>query len=276
MNTSAMRRVLLCAVLLWSVALRAQNTSVEVPSAVPPIVTSAAHNQPLALEAGKYKGVRILTVGSMFRKVSLLQDFTAEVLALMPGDVIIAMDGQRTDGAEKLNAIFNARTTGLNVNVEFVRNGALHYVSGPVIRSAGLLKGNVPRWGATMEPAEVELTTETLHQPLKRWVMAVKIASIRDNTAAATAGLQKDDLLLNVNGRHTGQVRRSDILIPRFPVGTPLRFSVLRDGKPLTLSAPLTIVRHGLTKSPDFGFSGESQMVELPAESDFDLREDMA
>ncbi len=276
MNTCAMRRVLWCAAFLWSFALRAQTTSVEIPPAGAPMVASVARSQPLPLDAGTYRCVRILTAGSTFRKVSLMQDYTAEALALMPGDVIIAMDGQRTDSVEKLNAIFSARTTGLNVSVEFVRDEALHYATGPVIRSAGLLKGNVPRWGASMEPAEVELTAETLHQPVKRWVTAVKIASVRDNTAAATAGLQKDDLLLNINGRNTGLVRRSDILIPRFPVGTPLRFSVLRDGKPLNLSAPLTIVKHGLTKSPDFGFSGDSQMVELPAQSDFDPPEEMA
>ena len=273
MNTCAVRCVLWCAVFLWSVALRGQTTSVERPPALPPIGASAARSQPLALDPGKYKGVRILAVGSMLGKVSLLQNYTAEALALKPGDVILAMDGQRTDSVETLNAIFNARTTGLNVDVEFVRNGALHYATGPVIRTAGLLKGNVPRWGASMEPTEVELTTETLHQPRARWVMATRIVSIRDNTAAAAAGLQKDDFLLNINGRSSTQVRRGDILIPQFPVGATLRFRVLRDGKPHTLSAPLTVVRHGLTKSPDFGFSGDSQMVELPAQSDLDLPE---
>jgi len=276
MNTCAMRRILWSAVFLCSVALRAQTTPVEMPPAVPPSVASVAHNQPVTRDAGKYRGVRLVAAGSTFRKVSLLQEYTAEALDLRAGDVILAMDGQRTDSEEKLNAIFNARTTGLNVDVEFVRGGALYYATGPVIRSAGLLKGNVPRWGASMEPVEVELTPEMLHQPLKRLVMAVKIASIRDNTAAATAGLQKDDLLLNINGRNAGRVRRSDILIPRFPVGAPLHFSVLRDGKILILSAPLTIVRHGLTKSPDFGFSGDSQMVELPAQSDFDMPEEIA
>lgn len=216
------------------------------------------HPETVYVPLGKVPAARVTSVSS------ILQHYTAADLEMKTGDLIFAIDGQPIDSAEKFTQAFAQKTGDVDVRIDFVRDGVVHQSVGPTFRfTRGIFKSDKPKWGAGLETTTVDFAPSLLQKPVVRHITVLHLRSVKTNTAAGNAGLQKGDLLLRINGRTMGRVDAGDIILPLFPEGTPLTFVYLRDGKMNTGKAPLTLVKTGFTKSLLFGFYGESHMSQL-------------
>jgi hypothetical protein len=88
------------------------------------------------------------------------------------------------------------------------------------------------------------------------------VDAVAPDSPAADAGLRPDDLLHKVNDQLLVNQQQLAVLVRTFRAGDAVRLAVLRDGKPVDLSAklaerdlpPLESLRFG---SPDFPFPGD-------------------
>lgn len=210
---------------------------------------------------GKAPAVRLMTVGGgMFQR-------TTGGLGMRPGDVIFAVDGAPVRSAADFDGIFGKKTNLRSmIRVDFVRDGVVHQVIGPVDVSTMTLWKVAPKWGGEYEEAVVEFGPELLEKPIVRTVNALEISSVKADTAAARAGMQAKDIMVLLNGHGIGQLKAGDTIVPLVPEGTPVKFVWLRNGVRMEGVGQVTKVRQGLAKTLQFGFAGKTRMVDVPGE----------
>ena len=92
-------------------------------------------------------------------------------------------------------------------------------------------------------------------------VMPVIVGAVESNTPAEEAGLQTDDRIVSINGEMVRNVQQSKALVEQFKAA-PIQLDIVRDGKPLTLTATVRKLNDG-TERLGFGF----KRPDLPLES---------
>ena len=92
-------------------------------------------------------------------------------------------------------------------------------------------------------------------------VMPVIVGAVESNTPAEEAGLQTDDRIVSINGEMVRNVQQSKALVEQFKAA-PIQLAIVRDGKPLTLTATVRKLNDG-TERLGFGF----KRPDLPLES---------
>lgn len=210
---------------------------------------------------GKVQAMRLTTVGGgLFHR-------TTGALGMKPGDVIFAVDGAPVRSTADFDSVFGKKTNLRSmIRVDFVRDGVVHQVIGPVDVSTMTMWKVAPKWGGEYEEATVEFGPELLQKPIVRTVNALEIASVKNESAAAKAGMQAKDVMVLLNGHGIGQLKVGDTIVPLVPEGTPVKFTWLRDGVRMEGVGEVTKVRQGLAKTLQFGFSGSTRMVDVPGE----------
>ena len=87
--------------------------------------------------------------------------------------------------------------------------------------------------GVTAQPLTPELAAGL---DLKRSEGAL-VSQVWDGSPAAAAGLQRGDVIVEMDGRKVNRTTDLSLLVAATPVGKEIALSVLRDGKPVSLTA---------------------------------------
>ena len=133
---------------------------------------------------------------------------------LKRGDVIQAVDGQAVDDPEGVGFRLGAKPLGGSAALEVLRNGkaqalqlSLSAAPEEPPRDAIRLKARSPLEGAlarNLSPAvREELSLNEAHE-------GVVIADVREDSLAASFGVQKGDVILSVNGQKIASTRDLD------------------------------------------------------------------
>jgi serine protease Do len=139
---------------------------------------------------------------------------------LQRGDVITEMDGQPISGPNDLRLKVGAMAPGTAVHLKVSRNGESRDVTLTLGEApAGKGTGNAALGGSpentAMRGVQVnELTADTRHQlGLSSDVKGVVVTSVSDNSPAADAGLQRGDVIEQVNRQPVKSVADYEHLI---------------------------------------------------------------
>lgn len=87
---------------------------------------------------------------------------------------------------------------------------------------------------------------------------AIEVGKVMPNTPGARAGLKEGDIILNVDGKSVGNVKSLQRMIRTAPLDKPMAFSILRDGKQMTLN--ITIEK----QPQDYGLARKTLEFQQP------------
>jgi pimeloyl-ACP methyl ester carboxylesterase len=115
----------------------------------------------------------------------------------------------------------------LSLVIALLAASALAQSDGPLPRK--------PFFGAGMQPPTAE-QREALRLPATGGFVVMQVLP---GTTAEAAGLKVNDVLLSIDGRTIDAPAAVNQTLSQLPTGRPIKIEIVRDGKPLTLSAPL-------------------------------------
>src|SRR5262245_27621586 len=127
------------------------------------------------------------------------------------------------------SAIFSR--TGGSVGIGFaVPVNLAKFVVPQLAESGQVVRG----WlGVTAQPLTAELAAG-LRLPRSEGAL---VSQVWEGSPAATAGLKRGDVIVEMDGRKIGRTTDLSLLVAATPVGKDVKVSVLRQGQPLTLTA---------------------------------------
>ena len=139
------------------------------------------------------------------------KDSPAAAAGVTRGDVIVAVEGQTVEDAESIGFRLGVKPIGGAAKLTVLRNGktlelSLKLTPAPETppRDALTIKGRSPFQGAevlNISPAVIEeMSVGNAHE-------GVVVAAVGENSAAAEVGVQKGDVVLDVNGRKIATTR---------------------------------------------------------------------
>ncbi len=168
--------------------------------------------------------------------VSVSPDSPAARAGLRSGDLIVGLDGQAVEDHESFGFRFATRPVGGQVAVGIVRSGREMRVSLPLETAPKpspkdflALKSRSPLQGATVARLSPALADELRVDPN---LEGVAVTDVENGSPAQVLGLQKGDVVLNVNGTKIDDVSTLD----RVSQGTQRtwRIQIGRGGRVLT------------------------------------------
>jgi serine protease Do len=131
---------------------------------------------------------------------------------LQRGDVITEIDGQPVEGANDLRLKVGTMTPGTTVHLKVNRNGEMRDVSfalgeAPAGKTAVSNAGGVPE-NSAMRGVQVDELSNDIRQQLglKSNVKGVVVTNVSDDSPAADAGLQRGDVIEQVNRQPVNSV----------------------------------------------------------------------
>jgi len=137
---------------------------------------------------------------------------------LQRGDVITELDGKPISGANDLRLKIGAMGPGTTVHLKLLRNGQPREVTltlgeSPTARSAANAGGQAQT--STMRGVQVDELTPDIRQQLglNSDVQGVVVAEVADNSPAADAGLQRGDVIEQINRQPVNSVPDYQLLI---------------------------------------------------------------
>jgi len=168
-------------------------------------------------------------------------DGPAEHAGIKQGDVILSLDGKPIDSSNALRNAIGRLAPGTKVSMEIARDGAKRTVTAtlaerPANAGASDDEDNAPaqtrrakpsgRYGLDVEP----LTPELAREMRTRTRSGVVIADVDPAGAAAEAGLQQYDVILEVNRTRVADGDALKAALDRTPAGKPALVLIERGG----------------------------------------------
>jgi S1-C subfamily serine protease len=189
-----------------------------------------------------YIGVHLVSQDQAVRISEILEDSPAEQAHIQIGDQIVAINDQEVDSPAEVVALMSTipphswvevRLTNADTDKLIVlQTSSLKELNSNICRHYGFL-------GVTLSESTVDLSS--LGNPLNidntvpELTQGIPISVVYPNTAAASAGLQSGDILLQVNGTPTIDREQTRNLIRNTSPQTPTTLTVLRDEQVITL-----------------------------------------
>ncbi len=143
--------------------------------------------------------------------VDVVEKGPAAAAGLKRGDVIAAIDGQAVDDAESVGFRLGVRPLGGSTKLKVLRNGQsldlpLKLASAPETppRDALTIKSRSPFEGAEVMNLSPAVTEELSLQGASEGVV---VAAVAEGSPAAQLGVQKGDVVVDVNGERIGTTR---------------------------------------------------------------------
>jgi len=137
---------------------------------------------------------------------------------LQRGDVITEMNGQSVTGPNELRLKVGTLSPGTTVHMKILRNGQPHEVTvtlgeSPSSKGLGNAAGNAE--GSAMHGVQVEDLTPDIRQQLNlnSNVRGVVVSSVAQGSAADDAGLQRGDVIEQINRRPVNSVSEYQTLV---------------------------------------------------------------
>ena len=131
---------------------------------------------------------------------------------LQRGDVITEIDGQPVQGANDLRLKVGTMTPGTTVHLKVNRNGEMRDLSfalgeAPAGKTAANNAGGTPE-NSSMRGVQVDELTNDIRQQLglKSDVKGVVVTNVSDDSPAADAGLQRGDVIEQINRQPVNSV----------------------------------------------------------------------
>ncbi|MBI1945765.1 MAG: trypsin-like peptidase domain-containing protein [Deltaproteobacteria bacterium] len=160
---------------------------------------------------------------------------------LKPGDVITRFNGKAVDDSSDLPLLAADAGVGATIALELVRDGERR--SAKVTLAAMPDDGSGARGAPSAPPDQAEQSTgklgikiDTLTDELRARlelpakVKGAVIVQLDEQGAAAEAGLQRGDVVTEVNGQKTGDAAALAKALDKIPSGKLIKLLVLRDG----------------------------------------------
>ena len=156
----------------------------------------------------------------------------ADDAGLIPGDVIVAVDGEGVDGSADLRQRIGLHRPGDEVEITYVRDGDR------LVTQVALADGGGPRLaerdrGTSDALAGVHLAPLDRHHPAWGDADGVVVSEIAPGSRAAQAGLEAGDVITAVNRQTVGSIRDIDRVLADAPNAVAL--TVWRDGRTLLI-----------------------------------------
>ncbi|SFD78369.1 Do family serine endopeptidase [Salipiger profundus] len=156
----------------------------------------------------------------------------ADDAGLIPGDVIVAVDGEGVDGSADLRQRIGLHRPGDEVEITYVRDGDR------LVTQVALADGGGPRLaerdrGTSDALAGVRLAPLDRHHPAWGDADGVVVSEIAPGSRAAQAGLEAGDVITAVNRQTVGSIRDIDRVLADAPNAVAL--TVWRDGRTLLI-----------------------------------------
>jgi len=131
------------------------------------------------------------------------------------GDVVLAMDGQSVNSANDLRLRIAQTAPGTTVHLKILRNGKEQEIAvklGELPGKAGQAAPGQPSAGSLMQGVQVQTLTPDIAQQLgiSSATKGVVVSEVDPDSAAAAAGLQRGDVIEQVNRQPVGNVREYD------------------------------------------------------------------
>ena len=149
---------------------------------------------------------------------SVVEGSPGDKAGLKRGDIVAELNGQPINGNNDLRLRIGAMTPGTVIHLKIIRNGKAQDVS-VTLGEAPAGKGGNAGGGAAenspMQGVQVEELTNDIRQQLSLGpdVEGVVVADVPEDSAAAEAGLQRGDVIQQVNRKPVNSVDDYDRLI---------------------------------------------------------------
>jgi predicted metalloprotease with PDZ domain len=161
---------------------------------------------------------------------SLVKGKGAEAAGLMPGDVVVQVDGKAVTGSATLRNALDGRKAGDQVTVVFVRNEKTLRTTLTLSSDRQPVVQKIER-----DPCKVFIGVYTSGTALDG--RGMRVQGVIDDTPAKIGGVQPGDVILAFNGvpvsNHQQLVGERDKNKP----GDAFRLTILRDDKEMTVKA---------------------------------------
>ncbi|MEA2212640.1 MAG: hypothetical protein QOF83_2588 [Solirubrobacteraceae bacterium] len=181
-----------------------------------------------SVTAGVISGLgRSLPVGARGGPRRLVENVIQTDAALNPGN----SGGALSDGAGRVVGI-NTAVAGVGVGLAVPINDATRAIISTLIRDGRVRRAQI---GAAVAPRP--LPPAAAERLGRRG--AVAILQVLEGSAAERAGLQRGDLLIDLDGEPVGDANTLQRLMVAERIGRQVRARVLRDGAPLTVELTL-------------------------------------
>jgi serine protease Do len=177
------------------------------------------------------------TTGALVSSVS--EDSPAMKAGLRPGDVIVEYDGRPVARAEDLPRAVAQTQVGREVAVTVIRDGQPHRLTArvaqleePAVRTGTTREGAKGRLGLSVAPLSPGLARELGLREEKGLV----VREVAPGSPAAAAGLQPNDVIVEVNRQPVGSVDELRATLDRGKKDAPVLFLVRRGDGTLYLA----------------------------------------
>ncbi len=155
----------------------------------------------------------------------------AEKGGVKTGDIIVAFDGKEVRSANDLPLIVAETPVGKSVDVGIIRNGKEEHLTVKVAEltekvAAAESTAPVQNFGMKVQNITPQLG-EQLGISEKSGVV---VTSVEQGSVAAEAGIQANDVIMEVNRKHIRNVAEFDAVMKKAPKGQPVLF-LLKRGK---------------------------------------------
>jgi membrane-associated protease RseP (regulator of RpoE activity) len=131
----------------------------------------------------------------------------ADLAGILPGDVILSVDGLETDHPDTLDAIALDTTTARNYRVELRRNTAVFTTILSVDPATQPRREPVELYRVDPVHLRAGFTTETLQTADGERVSGARIVRFDPQSPLPDSGLARDDIILAINGQRVGSAQ---------------------------------------------------------------------
>jgi len=171
------------------------------------------------MSSGPFLGVSFENVKEGAKILNVTKGSPAEKAGLQKDDIITQFDGNKVeDGENNLAALVNKTKVKDEVKIEYLRNGKKKKTKAEIeankefsfrgfTRTPGVSRGHMFRAPETPAfPPDNFWYNNTKRKKIGLKIQdtedgkGIKVIDVEDSTAAASAGIQKDDILLEING----------------------------------------------------------------------------
>lgn len=165
-------------------------------------------------------------------------DSPADTSGIRPGDIILRYAGKKIDQSSRLPSLVGETRVGERVEVQLLRDGREQTVTVTIGRledeetaAAPEQPGGQNSLGLALEPLDERQQSEL------GIAHGLVVLSVADGPAAR-AGVQPNDILMDLNNRPLETVADLQKAIAKAPEGRPLALRLLRGGQPMFLAIP--------------------------------------
>ncbi len=150
-------------------------------------------------------------------------DSPAAKAGLKNGDVIVGLDGKTVNDAGELQVEVGQRQPGTTIKLDVIRDGknttipvTLEAMGSRDKVSADSSTHEKPRWGLALQDLSPDVRQE-LHAPAE--VHGALVANVEPGSSAENAGLQRGDVVLEVNRKPVGSAQDVQHALSAIPKG---------------------------------------------------------